>query len=373
MALLDHELTGVQQREAEAHLRGCQECSARLTELSTLMGEADQLIVALDEPATASPTVATPVARRPAYHRLAWAASIVAFVGLGIAGLQVLRSPADFNRAERKEAPTGPAVGGDSTDQLQAKPSELARENAPAPTVNEARESDQHAPQAVSPAPTEQALSIRESRSDSARRDIDGLPPSQEASAKRLEASANGEVAIQPRSAMPLRSALADSGGKAAGAAAAPVPLAPRDELATRQRFQSDQPSPDSGFRIITESEAKRLLAGPLRQVAGLTPLRFETGPGSAGMTGNVVRVVYSIRSPLQPSVHAVPVLLDQQRSDNGTATGGLSSQLGREKLAAPQNTAFNALLWQDLQGFTMLLRSPLPLDSLAALKARIR
>ncbi len=372
MALLDGELTGLQQREAEAHLRGCQECSTRLSELSNLMGEADHLIVALDEPTNASPIAAMPVARRPAYHRLAWAASIVAFVGLGIAGLQVLRSPTDFNRAERKEAPTGPTVDLDSgTDQPQAKPSELARENPPAPTVNEARESDRVSPPAVSAASAEQALSIRGGRNDSASSYNEGAPTSQEAPARGLDASANNDVATEPRSAMPLRSALADSGGKAAGAA--PVPLFPRDELATRQRLQADSPSPDSGFRIITESEAKRLLLGAVRQVDGLTPLRFETGPGTGGMTGNVVRVVYSIRSPLQPTVNAAPVLLDQQRSDNGTATGALSSQLGREKLVTPQRGALNALMWQDLNGFTLLLRSPLPPDSLAALKARIR
>ena len=74
-ALLDGELSGAEQQEIEAHLRGCAECRDRLAELKGFMQVADQLVTALDEePAKAVPS--QPVRRRD-YRALAWAASIV--------------------------------------------------------------------------------------------------------------------------------------------------------------------------------------------------------------------------------------------------------------------------------------------------------
>ena len=97
MALLDGELTGIQQQDADYHLQSCPECSARLQELRGFMQEADGLVSDLGEPPALAPSAITPVADRRTQRRLpprafAWAASIVAALGLGFAGSQWLKS-----------------------------------------------------------------------------------------------------------------------------------------------------------------------------------------------------------------------------------------------------------------------------------------
>ena len=80
MALLDGELTGAEQQNAENHLRACSECAGRFTELKGFMVEADGLVANLDEPPViAARQARDDTARRPPRRfltprTLAWAA-----------------------------------------------------------------------------------------------------------------------------------------------------------------------------------------------------------------------------------------------------------------------------------------------------------
>lgn len=414
-ALLDGELTGTQQREAEAHLRICAECSARLTELRSLMSEADQLVESLNEPLTPgrAPAVST-VRRRRTFYHLSWAASIVAMVGLGLAGLQLLRPRVEFNSpsAAVTQAPSKSQISVDSAPPNQAAaPAELAernalssrgagdsaerdaqgeglRANANTTDPQESRErtagrlaadsltSREEAIIAVHPGvvttPSPGALSIRGERSDSVATYIDGVAVKSGYRGTGFRSAPSGQVAQAPSGAV-LRDSVGDFAAKSSALAEAAAPLVPRDEVSAKQRMRGDYSATDSTFHVIAKGEAEQLMAGPLRLIEGLTPERFEAGPAPQGIGMPVIRVVYSIRSPMQAAAGSVLVFLDQQRIGNDGATIGVNSLTAPSRLDLAQRSMTNVLQWNDLGGHVLILRSSLPADSLVQLKARIR
>ena len=86
-AMLDGEITSSDLPPIQAHLDGCPECRARLDEARQLREEADSLVGAIEVPQSPGAKVhALPRARypiRPWLKNLAWAASVLAAVGLG--------------------------------------------------------------------------------------------------------------------------------------------------------------------------------------------------------------------------------------------------------------------------------------------------
>jgi anti-sigma factor RsiW len=83
--LLDDELDPVERAHVESHAAGCAACQARIAEARAFQHEADRLVGVLEVPArAAAPSAAA--RRHRVIRALAWAASIVAAVGLGYFG-----------------------------------------------------------------------------------------------------------------------------------------------------------------------------------------------------------------------------------------------------------------------------------------------
>lgn len=286
-ALVDGEVPSAELGELQSHLDGCAACRARLDEARGFTRESDDLIQLLDVPA-ARPAArgGTGAAGRPASgpsrtwwttggRRLAWAASLVAAVGLGYtagvrpwqagasdpgAGVRSLATVPVENAAPAPAA-TEPATGGvEPSDRASdAMPDQMAARNrAPSPAEREAQ-SERSAPAE----PVAEAL----------------------ASGARQEIAADAAPVRRRDEAAPLRTEPA-----AATPAAPPAPVMVIDRAvgaALEQRGNEAAKQVLVAWTAVDLPTAIRLLGGSLRLIEGLVPERLETA-------GRAVRVVYA-------------------------------------------------------------------------------
>ena len=274
-AMLDGEIESAELRAIEAHLAGCGTCGARLEEARRFKDESLTMITALDsELGTRSSALGTRSSalgtrrsalgtrpggwkRLPVWGRgLAWAATIVAAVGLGWS-LQVGRSAATatLQPAAEPAAAPAPAVVADAEPRQSAPPARLARPSANAPA------SARLDPTATMAAPQPVRNEVKDGKSE-------------------LATSALGA----------RRSAL-DTREMVAGDLAKKALMAP-----------ADGEYRESGRTLISAAKAIETLGGSIRLVDGLTPVRYE-------LTGDVVRVVYETGTGL--------LILEQWRAGN--------------------------------------------------------
>ena len=366
MALLDGELTEPEQRELHGHLQSCAECSARLVELRGIMGDADNLVEVLVVPAAVTPPVESRKSSRWINRRnLAWAASIVAALGLGALGNSLLRrsdgnlamtsteSPRELTRA------TPPA--GDSP----AQPPSAEPESA-SPSVSGSAGTTATAPQAqaTEPSPTR----VEEPASDSEREGILAIRPGMaETSAEKL-AIRGGRVDSAPQAAAGVGSRTQEEARREADFAlrAQPRPaaptnaLVPRDEVTTMQRLDGRQANFDR-FSSIPMEEAVRHLGGIIRLLDGLTPEEFEVA--AADSAHPLVRVTYRIGQAENR------LFLEQRRADNSF----VASDLQTLERSAELTKNVNRLSWNDLRGFSLTLSGPFSADSLFHFKTLVK
>jgi len=367
MALLDGELTGSEQQEAERHLQSCAECSARLEELKGFMQEADGLVSDLGEPPELVPSV-VPMADRRTPRRLeprtlAWAASIVAALGLGFAGSQLLL---------HDKMPTNYAAGADQRDEASSPPATPTSPSAAPPEVALRQEQQ----------PTESGVTGRLGPADE--RDRAGVgeqttPQSNEALSLRSnigEVAGEGAVTGRDSQLADVAATRRDSPVPAptatTQASAKMAELAIREESQARdQRAAAASPANGAGFRArlqvapvfqrVTMEQAVGYLSGAIRLIDGLTPEEFSVS--GADSLRPLVRVLYRV-GPAEARL-----LLEQSRVDNSF----VASDLQRQAQAVTQGTSGNTLSWNDLRGFALTLTGPFSPDSLFHFKTLVK
>jgi hypothetical protein len=363
MALLDGELAGNELQDAELHLRSCPECSARLAELKGFMQEADGLVSDLGEPPAQSPApIAPPTERRApwrlSYRPLAWAASIVAALGLGFAGSQWLgsnRIAADYAAGATPEA---------------EQPSPASIPPAPSPAAPEVALRQQGGQPAITgnaAGPVDEA--------DQARREppsallssqvTDPRPIEGEVAERAITArdTALGDIAAGRDAPAPA----AQSSAKATDQFARADRLA-REEASTAERRMAASPANGAGFRQrspvfqpVTMEEAVRHLSGVIRLIDGLTPEEFSVA--GTDSTHPLVRVLYRV-GPAESRL-----FLEQRRVDNSF----VASDLQTPTLSVAPGSAGNSLTWNDLRGFTLTLSGRFSADSLFHFKTLVK
>jgi putative zinc finger protein len=311
-ALLDGELTGDARLKIEAHLRTCAECDTRFREAKAFAVEADSLVNAIDVPPARAPgRTRLPGRRRIRFATLAWAATLVLAAGLGYWGQDTIR------RAPPAELREGDRPGG-QTDR---------RTDGQAEKAEKAEEADRR--------PGGQEGKAEEGKT------ADRRTGGQE------EAAPKAAAAERVNQAAPLTPMV---GGVAAAA----------------EDLREDEAAP-LGWRTVTMEQAVQALDGAVRLVDGLTPERFDVGPGTlvpgGDPTREVVRVVYA----------GGGIVLDQQRAEEPAA---MRRAARYEDAAARRLTAQPAaqeIEWRSKDGFRYVVTGTVGADSLEALADRVR
>jgi len=265
-ALLDGEIASDELPPIQAHLAGCTECRARLEQERRLLAEAEGLVEVLEAP-TGAATLPPELKRSARPHwgrRLAWAASVLAAVGLGYVarGAGVARESRQ-TLANPTEQRTDSGVLAVSTPAIEPVPAPPAAVFAPR----------RRGANRAGPAPR-----------DAATKPL--AEPEEKGAAERLE------------KAVVTAATLADSapGARAAQAVAAPA----ADRAAAPALGRLGEAS--GGFARLNAArqpllappepislpDAVRRLGGSLRLVEGLVPLRLEA-------QGQSIRVVYAL------------------------------------------------------------------------------
>ena len=365
MALLDGELNESDQEDAETHLRACSECSARLQELKGFMAEADGLVVALGEPPALSATkpstgtshqATAPARRRLTPRALAWAASIVAAVGLGFAGAGLLESgsqnlkvsegvasqqdnaPAALPPAPTSTAPVEMAIQEERTSQ----PPNAGAGAVSAPGDERGRPEADSAGRFLN----NQALAVRQNAGEAGQSGIASLDGDlADSRAVRDTPFPMAESVAKAAELTPSREARTDRF----------APAAPSSTGARRERTANPM------FQRITMEEAVRHLSGAIRLIDGLTPEEFAVAASDS--THPLVRVVYRVGSGESP------LFLEQRRADNSF----MASDLQRLPSSMEQVSAGNRLSWNDLRGFDLTLTGPISPDSLFHFKTLVK
>jgi hypothetical protein len=277
-ALLDGEVASDQLGPIQAHLAACTECRERLEQERQLLAEAAGLVEVLEVPAEARahPPSVRGTGGAPWGPRLAWAASIVAAVGLGF----VARGPRAPSSA--REAEVAPAERVADSGHLAAA---AQRADTPAPTAPVPLASG--APTTAEPATTAPATVSPRRAANAAARKAPLPKPAQKAVAARLEEMTTS--AGPPDSAAAKRaveSAPPTASAQSGGAILGRLQNEPRrltDLSETRfSRALLVAPEP------IGLSDAVRRLGGSLRLIDGMIPLRLEA-------QGQTIRVVYPL------------------------------------------------------------------------------
>jgi len=366
MALLDGELNGAEQLDAETHLRTCTECATRFAELKVFMLEADGLVADLGEPPAPGAAAAPhdPGVRRSrrvlAPRTLAWAASIVAALGLGFAGsLWWLRSG---------QVETNYASGAFGT-----------------------QPSDSFSP-SITPAPTAAPPQLALQQEQTSR-------PAEESAARHMDVTADeidrpqadssnrpsNEMAVRPNAAEVGQAANQlrdqDAAGLAAGRAD-PAPTAAsakatdlargRDSRSERQLAPAAAAPMTPGslrreavsgpvFQRTSMEEAVRQLGGVIRLIDGFTPEEFEVAAADSAQA--LVRVIYRV-GPAETRL-----FLEQRRADNSF----VASDLQKLPQVVEPSSGVNRLSWNDLRGFTLTLAGRFSADSLSHFKTLVK
>ncbi|MBK9549898.1 MAG: zf-HC2 domain-containing protein [Gemmatimonadetes bacterium] len=268
--LLDGEIPSAQLPPLQAHLASCAECRARLESAREMVDFSDELVELLDDPPVAAPvaTVVTPLPSRssPWIRQLAWAASIAVAVGAG------WYARGDVQRVlptVQVDSPIADAISAVPPTIVAAPPAAPAR--AAAPLVRGRQE--------------ESAKPVRELADR--RNDVTAKSVSAE---QQAMIGAAAPVPVAAPATMAPRAAT--GGGLALGAAEARRTAAPeranRSDLAPRDLVATKQLIDIARVDTISFVSAMEAMAGKLRLIDGLVPLRFEQG-------GGAVRVVYRL------------------------------------------------------------------------------
>ena len=264
-ALLDGEIPSDELPPIQAHLAGCAECRARLDAERELLGAAAGLVELLEPPAAETiPPRRAPV-RAPWGRRLAWAASIVAALGLGYA--------ARGGRVSPEPAPVQPLARGNTAPPQEDSARELAKAAEPAadlPAPPPSRKVVSSARRPSAPPPPRESTKVLAEQ------------PQAKAAETRLEETVAAANRVDTGAA---RQAPAPTAG-VSERAAAPASLGRLQDAGAFRR------APLQPLLAPTEPislpDAVRRLGGSLRLVEGLVPLRLEA-------QGQTVRVVYAV------------------------------------------------------------------------------
>ena len=345
-ALLDNELAPDERRVVEAHLAGCAECRALWEETRALATEADRLVATVDLPPAVKPVTGQPAPisgisssrtqRRPLPLRtLAWAASVLFAVGLGYSLRSVSRGATDIGAPQA------------------AQDGELA----------------ERSDKSVAPPAAEQPAAPASRRT--------GAPAASGLATAKPEPIANGPAASQKAASPPPSGS--DASPQRAAAPAATGGVASSEVTGNASLNQRPSEARDArgfsgpvGIRQVDMEEAVRTLAGSIRLVDGLEPVKVLAVPGSllpsADPNQEVIRVVYEDPPGRE-------LWLDQQRaateSDAGRA-GVTDALLPGDTLLARGNRGSQSVRWIDQHGFLLALTGYLPGDSLRAIIPRV-
>lgn len=266
-ALLDGEIPSSELGPIQVHLAACAECRAQLEAERLLLAESDGLIEVLELPAATIPALQP---RRRWARGLAWAASLVAAVGLGWLGRGWQRheslSQTLSDSAVRPVAPVPPP----------ALPPAPPAENRPARgrVDNVARAKSAARRPAPVVAQKEELKSALESRDALAA----APPPRTDSSAARQAQLATAQPAPTPTAPAPA------AGATALGRSAA---LKAPERKLSGLRLEEAVTSVAGVPEAIGLPDAVRRLGGSLRLIEGMVPLRLEA-------LGQTVRVVYA-------------------------------------------------------------------------------
>ena len=258
-ALVDGEIRSADLEAIRTHLAVCAECRAQLDEARACAGEAAGLVELVEVPPAGQgadkPRGGT--RRRFPMRELAWAASVVAAVGLGYAGGRgpSVGTPVSVRAIEPVAAPV-------VTSAVPEQPRPARREPAlPSPRLHRSPE----------PGPA---------RADKADREVAGNIAAPQAAQDMVTPSTPAVGGVQP----------------AAKAA--------ESKLALRLELGASGPAPV--FAEVSFAQAVERLGGGLRLVEGLVPLRLEAA-------GDVVRVIYAAADG--------ELVLEQRRTEDGILT----------------------------------------------------
>jgi anti-sigma factor RsiW len=356
MALLDGELAGPEKHEAEQHLRACEECAARFRDLKGVMAEADGLVTGLEVPPASPagqrvPPVATPRgARWPSPRALAWAASIVAALGLGYWGSTLGPSRRDAaSVALHDTAPFSSPSEPEGAEAVPASPPPAAAGSGGAVAARgPADEADRE--QARLDAAGNEALALRPGANEPG-------PPAAGAARAEQEDTGGLAAAAAAKMAEAARSRDASAERQLVQADRAPLPALPRAEQPGARQQAASTPV----FRATTMEDAVRNLSGAIRLIDGLTPEQFEVAAGDSAQA--VVRVLYRVGAAESR------LFLIQRRAVNSFVASDLQAQAGVRGTVEPSNV----LSWNDLQGFSLTLSGPFSVDSLFHFKTLVK
>lgn len=353
-ALLDNELDDAETSAARAHLASCPDCRRQYEEARAMAIEADRLVALVEVPEERKATVGSKAprgARGSSWSRwrtTAWAATVALAAGLGWLA-------SDLRYADRRPA-EGEAPGSFATD----SPSLAEDAMRPAEPASEAKKEEGRLyeqslrrvqERADRPAPTPPVVTGGVPTDALKDRDaVAGAPAPAALQDARKEAGKLNAVAAQP--AAPANMAAAE----------APAPLGAASRSAVTQ-----------GFRQLEMEDAVRTLAGSIRLVDGLVPLRFLSGPGS-GMPGGdpsqtMIRVVYEDPPGRE-------LWLDQQRPGSEDEQGLAARArvlLQGDTVVTAQTGGMSRVRWIDQHGFRLALTGFLPADSLRAIIPRVQ
>lgn len=331
-ALFDNELEPEEKRAAEAHLASCAECRALWAETRDLAGEADRLVATLEPPPLAArpkPVIVTtpPAPSQPATPRrllpwrtIAWAASVLCAVGLGYSLRTAARDTTDMAGA----LPTSQPVLAERADKAVAAPGTSGAATATAPHDERA-------------APSEMANA--------------------------------GKLAAPPAAAPAQPAAPAMDAVTAPTVGGAVALTQPETESRSARNLAAPR---RAAPRLLSMEEAVRTLAGSIRLVDGLEPVKVLAIPGSIVPNGDpgqeTIRVVYEDPPGRE-------LWLDQQRPAAATESArarSAESLLPGDTLLTPADGGARSLRWIDQNGFLLRLTGFLPGDSLRAIVPRV-
>jgi len=345
-ALYDGELAGPEQREAEGHLQRCEDCRRRYEELRELAGEADRLLPALDEGLEPAPRRRNRIGR---YRVVAWAATIVITLGLGLTMRALLYQPAaiatnadpgaGLETGAARQGPDAPVLPpGETPD---ARPGEPGAEPQRSGLVSSGETT----------APPAAALeAAREASGVAARDEERSQAPEPQPGVARNENELRQEEETPKLAAKGFTES--DVRSDAASGAAAEPP---------RARPVAPAPTQFVAARPVALDSAAILLGRRVRQIEGLTPEAVEITAAEPGTRGPLVRIRYRVQGE--------EVVLDQWVPVESRALAPGSAR-GRLEL---RDQSRNSLQWNSLDGVTLVLYGSLPSQALDQLRARVR
>ena len=371
--LLDGELTPAERAEAERHLAACAECRRLYEEVKGLAGEADRLVATVEPAARPAPVLPGPTRRPPRawehWRPLAWAATLVLAASLGW-----------YSRLGHVDgAPAGDQRSGASLESAKAADVTDSAHEAMPPAAPPAAlpEAATHDRPAASPSATRPAEAPATAAAP-AMRQLQPAPASAPAppaalAAPRRDAEQSAGSLATGNALEARRERTPAAAGASRAMTTAEAPLAPRDEVTSKQRLDAFEDTAVSPDQSVSMEQAVRLLGGSIRLVDGMTPVAVRTVPGQ-GVPGAepdavVVRIVY-----LDPPGREL--WLDQQRPRPAEPEAGARTRptlLPGDTLLSALADGQRRLRWRDPEGFHLSLAGWLSGDSLKALARRVR